>query len=261
MTSKEKPLVNTAFLIPSLPELGVKSSFSILNPIYRKKEVPRCYVEMNFYRDSVLWAVEKVELDDQAAYINSERDPAVRAAQKEMKTGDLAVVKIIDEQGRRPAIFPSDAEGQLFLNRETKSSYATVLYGFVPIRPSGSAFSPVLHYAHYLQNLPEATSHMVFCNYNPTYTGSPPDCNRMKNRLLSRNGDVLKEFENEIPFNSTRVVSINKLVREDFGIRDEHVVLVTKGGKSQFAIFTVNQNTHTGNVGIEHSLPPYYYSR
>jgi hypothetical protein len=35
--------------------------------------------------------------------------------------------------------------------------------------------------------------------------------------------------------------------------------MIFKGGASQFAIFTVFMNERTQALGIEHSLPPYYY--
>ena len=65
-----------------------------------------------------------------------------------------------------------------------------------------------------------------------------------------------------VPYNSSFLLPVEATLAR-LGVAVEAlaggVISHCRGGASQFSIFTLIRNARSGAVGIEHSLPPYYY--
>jgi hypothetical protein len=72
--------------------------------------------------------------------------------------------------------------------------------------------------------------------------------------------EVLAVEYRDLRFNTTWLLPIQKFARE-LGLSTEGgLTLRLRGGASQFAIFTAYHQNETNSIGIEHSLPPIYFT-
>jgi hypothetical protein len=165
-----------------------------------------------------------------------------------------------DEAWLGPAM-SQDVEGQ-FLARDAGSGrYSTVLTSMVPFRPEGYTFTPIIGLTHYHKFGPEWENYALFVNCKGA--GDAADGgNPMHADYYSFAGARLAASDFIVPFNSGFLLPIEATLAQ-LGVPAEAlaggVISHCRGGASQFSIFTLIRNKRSGAVGLEHSLPPYYY--
>jgi len=151
----------------------------------------------------------------------------------------------------------SDLEGELlFRNGQQQTA---VLTGLVPLRDAGFKFSPILHQAHYNLLLDQFETYVVFVNLVGE-GAAPSGSNKLQVEVRNLRSDVLAVTEVDIGFNSTFLLPVRDVARSHGARLDQGLSLRIRGGASQFAVFTVFQNRQSGALGIEHSLPPIYFT-
>jgi hypothetical protein len=150
-----------------------------------------------------------------------------------------------------------ELEGELlFRNGQQQTA---VLTGLVPLRDTGFKFSPILHQAHYNVLLEQFETYVVLTNL--VGEGDLPSRpNKLQVEIRSLRSEVLAVTEIDVGFNSTFLLSVRDLARAHGARLDQGLSLRIRGGASQFAVFTVFQNRQSGALGIEHSLPPMYFT-
>jgi hypothetical protein len=151
----------------------------------------------------------------------------------------------------------SELEGELlFRNGQQQTA---VLTSLVPLRAAGFKFSPILHQAHYNVLLDQFDTWVVLTNL--VGEGDlPVKPNKLQVEFRNLGAEVLAVTEVDIGYNSTYLLSIRDLARSQGARVDQGLSVRIRGGSSQFAIFTVFQNRASGALGIEHSLPPMYFT-
>jgi hypothetical protein len=151
----------------------------------------------------------------------------------------------------------SEIEGELlFRNGQQQTA---VLTGLVPLREAGFKFSPILHQAHYNVLLDQFNTYVVFANL--VGEGEPPARpNQLQVEIRNLKAEVLAVTEIDVGLNSTFLLPVRDLAQTHGARVDQGLSLRIRGGASQFAIFTVFQNRASGALGIEHSLPPMYFT-
>jgi hypothetical protein len=163
---------------------------------------------------------------------------------------ELTTIELVGDPAKEP-------EGEL-LFRAAEQQIA-VLTGLVPLRDPGFKFTPILHQAHYNVLLPNFETYVVLANVVSEHD-VPPGSNRMQVEIRNLSAEVLAVTEIDVGFNSTYLLPIGEFARAQGVATDQGLSLRIRGGASQFAIFTVYRNLGSGAVGIEHSLPPFYFT-
>lgn len=151
---------------------------------------------------------------------------------------------------------------------------AGVLYDLIGDKKLGHKYSPILHPFHAGLTVQEegtltTDTFCLFVNFRPPEI-SPYEANlhkpfeKIDTQALwigfkKANGEVVKEEIIEVPYNSTKLISLGEAFT-DFGGYSYGDQIIFKGGASQFAIFNLFVNKKNQSIGIEHSLPPVYYS-
>lgn len=151
----------------------------------------------------------------------------------------------------------AELEGELlFRNGQQQTA---VLTGLVPIRDPGFKFGPILHQAHYNMLLEQFETYVVLANL--VGEGEVPQRpNKLQVEIRNLHAEVLAVAEIEVRFNSTFLLPVRDFARTHGARVDQGLSLRIRGGASQFAIFTAFQNRSSGALGIEHSLPPVYFT-
>jgi hypothetical protein len=150
-----------------------------------------------------------------------------------------------------------ELEGELlFRNGQQQTA---VLTSLVPLRDAGFKFSPILHQAHYNVLFEQFETYVVFTNL--VGEGDLPSRqNKLQVEIRDLRSEVLAVTDIDIGFNSTFLLPVREVARTHGARLDQGLSLRIRGGASQFAIFTVFQNLKSGALGIEHSLPPMYFT-
>jgi hypothetical protein len=151
----------------------------------------------------------------------------------------------------------SEVEGELlFRNGQQQTA---VLTGMVPLRDAGFKFSPILHQAHYNVLLAHFETYIVMTNL--AAEGDPPaGSNKMQVEIRSLSSAVLAVVDIDVGLNSTFLLPARGFAQKHGAPIDAGLSLRIRGGASQFAIFTAFRNLTSNALGIEHSLPPIYFT-
>lgn len=149
-------------------------------------------------------------------------------------------------------------EVQLLLKSRESQTRASVLFDLIPDKKPGHTYTPILHAGHSAIVNSEMDSFAVLLNFRPPYLKTEEPSQKMRLQSKSASGDLIKERIIEVPYNETIEISYAEEFDSAGGFQSGST-LNFAGGSSQFAIFTVFMNHKTKTLGIEHSLPPYYY--
>jgi hypothetical protein len=156
-------------------------------------------------------------------------------------------------------IMSGDVEGQFLACDAASGRYSTVLTSMVPFRAAGYKFTPIIGLTHYHKFGPEWENYALFVNLRG---GDDLDGNRMHVDYYGFGGARLAASDFVVPVNSGYLLPVEATLAQ-LGVAAEAlaggVISHCRGGASQFSIFTLIRNVRSGAVGIEHSLPPYYY--
>lgn len=220
-------------------------------------------VRVHVYRDG-----RAVHRFDAAA---DPRRPFIEIWQHEWEAGlaagnegeDLIAVEYLHEAGDAPWLGPrmtEEVEGQ-FLLRSPDGRYGYVLTSFVPCRTPGYKFTPIIGLTHYHKFGPEWENYTLFVNLQGAAAGGD-GANQLHADYYGFDGGKLAAEDFEVPFNGSRLHGVEASLAAagvPAAALSGGVIAHCRGGASQFSIFTLIRNKRTGAVGIEHSLPPYYY--
>jgi hypothetical protein len=198
------------------------------------------------------------------------RRPCVEVWQREWEAGlaasnageDLIAVEYLHAPEDAPWLGPrmaEEVEGQ-FLARAADGRYGCVLTSFVPFRPAGYKFMPIIGLTHYHKFGPEFENYTLFVNLKGVGDGG--GVNRLHVDYYNFRGERLAAADLDVPYNSGHLHPVEASLAAR-GVPATAlaggVIAHCRGGASQFSIFTVIRNKRTGALGFEHSLPPYYY--
>jgi hypothetical protein len=136
-----------------------------------------------------------------------------------------------------------------------------VLTSFVPFRPAGYKFTPIIGLTHYHKFGPEFENYTLFVNLKGA-GANDEGANHLHVDYYSFAGARLAASDLEVPYNSGHLHAVEASLA-GHGVSATAlaggVIAHCRGGASQFSIFTLIRNKRTGALGLEHSLPPYYY--
>jgi len=199
------------------------------------------------------------------------RRPFVEVWQREWEAGlgpsnageDLIAVEYLHAAEDEPWLGPrlaGEIEGQFLVRAAPDGRYGCVLTSFVPFRPAGYKFTPIIGLLHYYRFGPELENYTLFVNLKGA--GDGDGANRLHIDYYSFAGARLAAADLEVPYNSGHLHPVEASLAAQ-GVPAEAlaggVIAHCRGGDSQFSIFTLIRNKRTGALGLEHSLPPYYY--
>ena len=175
---------------------------------------------------------------------------------------DLIAVGYLYGKEDEPWLAPvmsEDVDGQFLVRDAASARYSTVLTSMVPFRAPGYEFTPIIALTHYHKFGPEVENYTLFVNLRG---GGDGGGNRMHMDYYSFGGAGLVASDFVVPANSGFLLPVEATLAQlgvPAGALAGGVISHCRGGASQFSIFTLIRNARSGAVGIEHSLPPYYY--
>jgi hypothetical protein len=233
----EGHLVKRRLLIPSLVSIGHEPGFAIRT----RAEL----IRVRTFQDGLLAATAEIKPSAINRIWRSQWAEHLPVSATELHTVELVGETV------------SDLEGELlFRNGQQQTA---VLTGLVPLRESGFKFSPILHQAHYNLLLDQFETYVVFVNL--AGEGEVPvRANKLQVEIRNLGAEVLAVTEVDVGFNSTFLLPVRDVAMKHGARVDQGLSLRIRGGASQFAVFTVFQNRSSGALGIEHSLPPIYFT-
>jgi hypothetical protein len=177
---------------------------------------------------------------------------------------DLIAVEYLhgaDDEAWLGPIMAQDVEGQFLARDAASGRYSSVLTSMVPFRPAGYAFTPIIGLTHYHKFGPEWENYTLFVNLKGAGEGDDGG-NHLHIDYYSFRGERLAARDLTVPYNSGFLLPVEGSLAR-LGVAAEAiaggVIAHCRGGASQFSIFTLIRNRRSGAVGLEHSLPPYYY--
>ena len=243
--------------IPSLRELGYSSGFSLRNPVafgYAATEPLK--VKVTLFRESTPQHTHFIEFERSQMYAISQ-EAEWNLPDGQTRPGDLITAEYVS-QLEEPLATDFACEGQLIFSSTETGARASVLLDTVPVRGKGHKYAPIFHNGHYMLSSDLFETYACMMNFNSDPAEGSADANKMEFRILSPKGKTLHVTTRALPYNSTSLLSVSELCQ---GVPcDRNVTVLARGGAAQFAIFSVFLNRKTNAIGIEHSLPPIYYT-
>jgi hypothetical protein len=224
-------------LIPSLEALGQEAGFAVNGGVD--------LVRIRTFQGGALAAVKELKPDRILKVWRSQWAPEIPATADEINTVELVGGHI------------GEFEGELcFRNADQQ---VTVLTGMVPLRDPNFKFTPILHQAHYNVLMPGCETYVVLTNL-ACEGDKPVRPNKLQVEIRNLSAEVLAVTDIEAGLNSTYLLAIGDVARRNGVAPEQGLSVRIRGGASQFAIFTAFRNISSGALGIEHSLPPIYFT-
>ncbi len=151
-------------------------------------------------------------------------------------------------------------EHQLIYTDKKTGKFTHLLYDQRPYRRPTDHASPIVVLAPKMWVGRDVNSYLLFAN-----TWDTAEVRNQEQPLvitvLTPSGKILYTEERRERFNSTWIFDVKKAIRDKFELTDQPLFLnaVVRGGASGYAITAFMKNEKTGNLSLEHSLPPPYY--
>lgn len=224
-------------LIPSLAALGQEAGFVINTRLD--------LIRIRTFQGGALAAVAEFKPDRAARMWRSQWAPELAATADEINT-----VELIGEG-------LSDFEGEISFRNDDQQM--AVLTGMVPLRDPGFKFAPILHQAHYNVLMPNCETYVVLANLSSEGEEALRP-NKLQVEIRNLAAEVMAVAEIGPDINTTCLLPIGELARQNGVAPEQGLSLRIRGGASQFAVFTVFRNLSSSALGIEHSLPPIYFT-
>ncbi len=253
------------FLISTLRRLGQEVGFTLPTlaaPGNGAGGRPALPLRVRVYRAGR--AVHQIDVTPEAGQSRIE----VWQAQWETGLGpgngeDLIAVEYLHGREDEPWLGPimrHDIQGQFLVRDAATGRYSSVLASMVPFRAAGFKFTPIISLAHCYKFGPEWENYTLFLNLKGPDGGDGG--NRMHVDYYGFDGARLAASDFVVPYNGGFLLPVETTLAR-LGVADGAlsggVISHCRGGASQFAIFTLIRNRRSGAIGLEHSLPPYYY--
>jgi hypothetical protein len=253
-------MIQRAFLFPGLRGIGYHVGFSV--PLRAEmRRTPDLVAEVLLFSSGCLAARHQVNFGHPnfLFYRGWDADwfPETLA-----KAGDelyCILLKSSSDVGR--ALPQTDIEAQILFRKKDEWT-SSVLSGFVPVRPPGHKFAPIIHTAHYIASEPEVETITLFMNLKDVSNTGTSDAGILNAEIRSRDGEYLATVQYSGKGNATLAVSSDDLLSNidvSGGHSRKGINVKFWGGASQFSILTVYRNRQNGSIGVEHSLAPLYY--
>jgi len=200
------------------------------------------------------------------------RWPCVELWQRQWEAGlapsndgeDMVAVEYLHAPEDEPWLGPrmaGEVEGQFLVRVAPDGRYGCVLTSFVPFRPAGYKFTPIIGLTHCHKFGPEFENYTLFVNLRGA-GATDAGANRLHIDYYGFGGAPLAADDLDLPYNSSHLHALEATMAKR-GVSPAAlaggVIAHFRGGSSQFSIFTLIRNTRTGALGFEHSVPPYYY--
>lgn len=151
-------------------------------------------------------------------------------------------------------------EHQVTFKQKQSGKYCFLVYDQLPISPVAKKPSPIVVFAPKVWVGQELSTYLIFCNSRDTQIAgkSAP----LEIKIMSEDGSILHSMNLEPSYNDVTVVNLKEELKGKITIESEarFFSAVARGGSSQFVVYTMIVNEKTGNMALEHSLPPIYYS-
>ena len=228
-------------MIPSLAQLGQESGFAVTT-------TTATLLRVRTYQSGKLAAVREYPLEGAGItrLWRSDWAPELRVGDDELHT-----LEVVGET--------TEVEGEVLFRTNDRTQHVAVLTNLVPCREPGFKFNPILHQAHYNIFGDRCDTYIVHANLVGEGE-QPAQANRLQIEIRNLAAEVLSVEYRELKFNTPWLLPVKQFT-EALGLpTDRGLTLRLRGGASQFAIFTVYHQSETNSVGIEHSLPPIYFT-
>jgi hypothetical protein len=234
-------LAEKRLMIPSLAPLGQESGFAVTT-------TTATLLRVRTYQSGKLAITREYHPAGPGVTRRWRSDWAADLA---VGTQELHTLEIVGEQ--------TEVEGEILFRANDRSQQVAVLTNMVPCREPGFKFNPILHQAHYNIFGDHCDTYVIHANL--VGEGDPPaHANNLQIEVRSLAADVLAVEYRELKFNTTWLLPVRKFAH-DLGLSiDRGLSLRLRGGASQFVIFTAYHQSETNSIGIEHSLPPIYFT-
>jgi len=249
--------MNRKLFIPSLRELGYFSGFSLRNPLaFGYAGTAPVKVLLTLFRESKPVHTHFIEFPRAQAYIIT-RESEWNLPGGQTQAGDLSTAEYVSGTNEPiPGDFP--CEGQIIMDLPETGARASVLFEMVPVRGKGHKYAPIYHNAHYMLSSDLFETHACMMNFNIDQLETSDGSNKFEFRVLSPDGKTLQVTNRTLAYNSTSLISVSELCNGKQ--TNDNVAVLARGGAAQFAILSVFLNKRTNAIGLEHSLPPIYYT-
>jgi hypothetical protein len=234
-------LAEKRLMIPSLAQLGQESGFAITT-------TTATLLRVRTYQSGKLALTREYGVTEAGVTRRWRSDwaPDLPVGAEELHT-----LEVVGER--------AEVEGEILFRANDRSQQVAVLTGQVPCREPGFKFNPILHQAHYNIFGDHCETYVVHANLVGE-GDQPAQANKMQIEVRSLSAEVLAVEYRELKFNTTWLLPVRKFA-EELGLPvNQGLSLRLRGGSSQFAIFTAYHQRETNSIGIEHSLPPIYFT-
>ena len=233
---------NSRFLIPCLSALGHESGFAI-----RVDNATR--VRIRTYQRQTPVDVYECAVDESSTSIRMWRSDWTTLPQDDAELYSVEVVGTVSR----------GLEGELLFRHRQGLQVASVLTGMMPCREPGFKFTPILHQAHYNILTDDVETICILANLIGEHLQFPAS-NRFQIEVRDLSGRVLATAHRDLRFNATELLNIRQTIEELGIVPDNGASVRVRGGSSQFVVFTAYHHRRTHALGLEHSLPPIYFT-
>lgn len=249
------------FIFPGLQDSGYESGFSLpLTPELRT--YPDLNLEVIWFQNGKRQGIAKVEVPEEPALFVRSWESKWGFTRKEKSSTDLYCLRITSPSHPDMVLPPAEVEGQMMLRHLKQGWTSSVLTNFVPLRPPGHRYAPIIHMAHCMASAAEVETIHLFMNIKNIDDPNVTSAGTLVADVQSYDGAQLGKANYPIVANATVAIS-HDTIAKDCGVSDDtlrqgiHVKFY--GGESQFAILTLFRHRLNGSIAIEHTLPPPYY--
>ena len=156
----------------------------------------------------------------------------------------------------------SSKEGAVFYtNRKDRTKTCSVLYDALPHIPNKTSYNPITLLGHKCWVSSEIDCYVYFCNLNTSINNSSVNPEPLLLNIVSELGEIIYQHKESIFFNSIFKFDVKKHLPKEINLNKDlkFFNVIASASNSQYPIYTLFKNSVTGNLAIEHSLPPYYY--
>jgi hypothetical protein len=151
-------------------------------------------------------------------------------------------------------------EHQLIYTDQKTGKFTHLLYDQRPYRRPTDNASAIIVLAPKMWVSREVNSYLLFANTWDTAEVRDQE-QPLVVTILTPSGRILYTEERPQRFNSAWIFDVKKAIHGKLELTDRPQFLnaVVRGGASGYAITSFMKNEKTGNLSLEHSLPPPYY--
>jgi len=152
-------------------------------------------------------------------------------------------------------------DGQVTYTDKKREKFATVLYDTIPIPSERSIKSPFILLDHKVWLSKDINTYVLLMNNIVDLNQN--NTNVFTLSIFDEEGQLLKTKQIKGEFKASTIINVKELLKDYITLNNNliYLNLVAKGLSSPTAILTYTKNLNTGNLSVEHSLPPYYYIR